>query len=149
MSTSNVALIRRWFDEVWNQGQLETIHELMAPECVGVGQGGPGVVIRGPQEFEAFAEKLRAAFPDIRVTIEDGFEAGDKAVARWSATMTHQGDQLGVRATGKPIRITGISMVRIVNGKIVEGWDNWDQMTMMQEIGALGESKIALSAAGS
>ena len=149
MSADNVALIRRWFDEVWNRGRLETIHELMAPECVGTGQGGGGVVIRGPQQFQAFAERLRAAFPDIRVTIEDAFESGEKAVARWSATMTHRGDQLGVPATGKSVRITGISMVRIVKGKIVEGWDNWDQLTMMQEIGAVGESKIALTAAGS
>ena len=149
MSGSNVALLRRWFDEVWNQGRLETIHELMAPECVGTGEAGAGVILRGPQEFQAFVEKLRAAFPDIQVTIEDGFESGEKAVVRWSGMMTHRGDQLGVPATGKRIRITGISMVRIVNGRIVEGWDNWDQMTMMQEIGALGESKVALGAAGS
>jgi len=149
MSAGNVALLRRWFEEVWNQGRLETIHELMAPECVGTGEAGAGVVLRGPQEFQAFAEKLRAAFPDIQVTIEDGFEAGDKAVVRWSGTMTHRGDQLGVPATGKQIRITGMSMVRIVNGKIVEGWDNWDQMTMMQEIGAMGEARITLGAVGS
>ena len=148
MSADNVALLRRWFEEVWNQGRLETIHELMAPECIGTGQAGSGMVIRGPQEFQAFVENLRAAFPDMHVTIEDGFESGEKAVVRWSAIMTHRGDQLGVPATGKRISISGISMVRIVNGKIVEGWDNWDQMTMMQEIGALGESKIALKATG-
>ena len=148
MSAGNVALLRRWFEEVWNQGRLKTIHELMSPECIGTGQAGSGMVIRGPQEFQAFVENLRAAFPDMHVTIEDGFESGEKAVVRWSGTMTHRGDQLGVPATGKRISISGISMVRIVNGKIVEGWDNWDQMTMMQEIGALGESKIALKAAG-
>jgi steroid delta-isomerase-like uncharacterized protein len=148
MSADNVALLRRWFEEVWNQGRLETIHELMAPDCVGTGQAGSGVVLRGPQEFQAFVENLRGAFPDIHVTIEDGFEADEKAAVRWSGTMTHSGDQLGVPATGKSIRISGISMVRIVNGKIVEGWDNWDQMTMMQAIGALGETKIAMKAAG-
>ena len=119
MPGNNVALLRRWFDEVWNRGRLETIHELMAPECVGTGQGGAGVAIRGPQEFQAFVEKLRAAFPDIQVTIEDGFESGEKAAVRWSGTMTHRGSGLGVPATGKRIRITGISMVRIVNGRLL------------------------------
>lgn len=149
MSQENVALVRRWFDEVWNQGRLETISELMAADAVGIGQGGPDVVIRGPQPFRAFVEKLRGAFPDIQVTIEDAFAAGDKVAARWSATMTHKGNHLGLAASGKRIRITGISMVRIANGKIVEGWDNWDQLSMMQEIGAIGPSSVALAASGS
>jgi predicted ester cyclase len=59
------------------------------------------------------------------VTVEDAFGAGDKVVARWSATMTHKGGQLGIPASGKHVLITGISIGRIVNGKIVEGWDNW------------------------
>ena len=145
MAGENIALLRRWFDEVWNQGKLETIHELMAADAVGIGQAGPEVAIRGPLEFQPFVEKLRAAFPDIKVIIEDGFESGDKAVV-WSATMTHRGDQLGVAATGKPVRITGMSMVRIRDGKIVAGWDNWDQLAMMQTIGALGEMKANLGA---
>lgn len=148
MADSNVALIQRWFSEVWNQGRLDTIPELMAPEFVGTGQSGSEAVIRGPQGFRAFVEHLRGAFPDIHVTIEDAFAAGDKVVARWSATMTHSGGQLGLPATGKQVRITGISIGRIVDGKIVEGWDNWDQLGMMQEIGAVTESKVALRAAG-
>jgi len=146
---NNVALIRRWFDEVWNHGRLETIDELLAPEAVTIGQSGPEAAMRGPREFRAFVEKLRAAFPDIQVTVEDGFEADDKVVARWSATMTHRGDQLGLPASGKQVRITGISIGRVVDGKIVEAWDNWDQLTMMREIGAVSESKIALGAARS
>ncbi len=137
MSEQNVALLRRWFDEVWNQGRLETIHELFAADGVGIGQSGSDVVIRGPQEFETFVQGLRAAFPDIHVTAEDVLDAGDKVVMRWSATMTHRGDGLGVPASGKQVRITGISIARIANGKIVEGWDNWDQLKMMREIGAI------------
>ena len=75
MSQENVAIVRRWFDEVWNRGQLATIHELMAADAVGIGQGGGEVAIRGPQEFQVFVEKLRGAFPDIHVTIEDAFAA--------------------------------------------------------------------------
>ena len=149
MSQENVAIVRRWFDEVWNRGQLATIHELMAADAVGIGQGGGEVAIRGPHEFQAFVEKLRGAFPDIHVTIEDAFAAGDKVAARWSATMTHHGDHLGLPASGKKVRITGISLVKIANGKIVAGWDNWDQLTMMREIGALKGAEIPLAASGS
>ena len=88
---------------------------------------------------------MRGAFPDIKVTIEDAFESGDKAVARWSATMTHGGDHLGLPATNNKIRITGISMVKIANGKIVAGWDNWDQMTMLKEIGAIKGAEVPLA----
>ena len=68
--------MRRWFDEVWNKGRFETIHELMAPDAIGIGQGGSEAAIHGPKEFQAFVERLRGAFPDIHVTVEDAFGAG-------------------------------------------------------------------------
>jgi steroid delta-isomerase-like uncharacterized protein len=142
----NIAIVRRWFEEVWNHGRLDTIHELMAADAVGIGQAGPQEVIRGPEQFQVFVEKLRGAFPDIAVSIEDAFGAGDKVAARWSATMTHTGDHLGIGASGKCVRISGISLVQIENGKIVAGWDNWDQFTMLREIGAIGEPGVALTA---
>src|SRR5580704_11131010 len=132
MSGENLALMRRWFEEVWNRGRLETIHELLSPDAVGRGQGSADTVIRGPKDFQPFVERLRGAFPDIHVTVEDAFAAGDQVAVRWSATMTHQGNQFGIAPSGKSIFITGISMVRIANGQIVEGWDNWDQLTMLQ-----------------
>jgi len=147
MSEHNISVMRRWFDEIWNKGRLETIHELMAPDAIGIGQGGAEAAVHGPSEFQAFAERLRGAFPDIHVTVEDAFGADDKVAVRWSATMTHQGNDLGVPATGRSVRITGISIVRLVNGQIVEGWDNWDQLSMMRQIGAFQESSVALMAA--
>jgi steroid delta-isomerase-like uncharacterized protein len=132
----NVQLMRRWFQEVWNEGKTETVRELLAPNAVGIGQAGPQAVIRGPAEFIPFVEQLRGAFPDIHVTVEDVFAADDKVVLRWSATMTHRGDHLGMPATGKPVSSTGITIARIRDGQIVEGWDNWDQLGMWQQIGS-------------
>ena len=140
----NVELMRRWFREVWNEGKIQTVHDLLAPDAVGMGQGEQDVKVHGPGEFVPFVERIRGAFPDMKVVVEDAFGARDKVVVRWSATMTHRGDQLGVPATGKPVRISGMTIVRIRNGKIVEGWDNWDQLAMMQQIGAFERPQAVL-----
>lgn len=132
----NIQLIRRWFQEIWNEGKIQTVHDLMSPDAIGIGQTGSQGEIHGPDEFVPFVKQIRAAFPDIHVEIEDAFGAGDKVVARWSATMTHRGDDLGMPATGKPVRITGTTIARVANGQVIEGWDNWDQLAMLEQIGA-------------
>jgi steroid delta-isomerase-like uncharacterized protein len=130
----NVVLMRRWFKEVWNEGRLQTIYDLMDENGIAVGQDQPGIEIRGPREFEKFVNRIRGAFPDQKITLEDAFGADDKVVIRWSAVMTHTGDQLGIPATNKKVKVTGISIAQIENGKIVRGWDNWDQLAMQQQL---------------
>jgi steroid delta-isomerase-like uncharacterized protein len=132
----NVTLMRRWFKEVWNEGKMQTVNELLAPDAVGVGEVEDGVPVRGPAEFIPFVERIRGAFPDINISVDDIFGSKDKVVVRWSASMTHKGDYLGMLATHKPVRLTGITITRIANGQIVEGWDNWDQLAMLKQIGA-------------
>jgi len=135
----NTALIRRWFDEVWNKGRIETVDELASADVIARGQLEDGHDIKGAAHFKAFAKAIRAAFPDIVVTIEDTVAQGDRVVARWTATMTHQGDFLGLAPTQKKVTVSGTSIQRIVDGKIVEGWDNWDQLGLMVQLGALGK----------
>jgi len=132
----NISLMKRWYREVWHEGNNETIHELIAPNASLRGQIGRDVEVRGPDGFLAFAERIRNAFPDTEVTVEDVFAVDDKVAARWVATGTHTGDGLGVPPSGKRIRVTGITIARFVNGKIVEGWDNWDRLAMLEQIGA-------------
>ena len=132
----NIVLARRWFKEVWNEGKTQTIYDLMDENGIAVGQDQPGVVIRGPREFEMFVNRIRGAFPDQKITLEDAFGADDKVVIRWSAVMTHTGDQLGIPATNKRVKVTGISIAQFENGKIVRGWDNWDQLAMQQQLAA-------------
>jgi steroid delta-isomerase-like uncharacterized protein len=129
-------LIRRWFDEVWNSGRMDAIDEMASPDVIGHGQAQHATDV-GLREFKTFAVGLRSAFPDMNVTIDDVIEQGDKVVARWTATMTHMGDFLGIAPTGKQATITGTSIQRISGGKIVEGWDNWDQLGLLVQIGAL------------
>lgn len=132
----NIQLMKRWFREVWNEGKTPTVYELLSPDAVGRGQTGSDAVVYGPSEFAPFVELIRSAFPDINITVEDAFGADDKVVVRWSASMTHHGDGLGIPPTGKRVRLTGMTIVRIENGQIVEGWDNWDQLAMLEQIGA-------------
>lgn len=132
----NVELMRRWFREVWNERRTQTILDLMAPDGIAFGELEDGSPLHGPAEFVPFAERILGAFPDINMVVEDAFGADDRVVVRWSATMTHRGDHLGMPATGKRVRLTGMSIARIRDKKIIEGWDSWDQLGMLKQIGA-------------
>jgi steroid delta-isomerase-like uncharacterized protein len=142
----NIQLMRRWFQQVWNEGRIQTVYDLLASDGVARGQRGAETEIRGPEQFAEFVREIREAFPDIKVQIEDILGAGDKVVVRWSATMTHSGDSLGIPATGKTVRSRGISIGTIENGKIVEGWDNWDQLGMLEQIGVYKQPEATILA---
>ncbi len=137
MSTSeNIALMNRWYREVWREGKNETIHELLAPDAVVSGHSGPEGVIRGPAEFQVFAENIRAMFPDTDVVVEDAFGIDDKVAVRWRANMTHDHEAFGVPPTGTKVSVSGTSIVQFADGKIVAGWDNWDRLGLLEQIGA-------------
>jgi len=139
----NVQLLRRWFQEVWNEGRTQTVYDLLDPNGVARGQRGAEAEIRGPEEFVKFVREIRGAFPDIKVKVEDVFGVDDKVVLRWSAIMTHTGDGLGLPASGRTVRSQGITIARFDDGKIVEGWDNWDQLGMLEQIGAYKQPLVA------
>ena len=137
MSDENVAFTHRWFEEVWNKGRAEAIDEMFAVDGIAHGLGEAGVDVEGPAGFKPFFEKLRGAFPEFVLTIEDTIAEDDKVAARWTVQLTHEGDQLGIPATGRQATVTGISIVRIKDGKIIEAWNNWDIFGLMQQIGAM------------
>ena len=137
MSDENKALIRRWFDEVWNKGREEAIDELFAAEGIAHGLADEaGNALRGPQDFKPFFRKFRSAFPEIEIVVEDTVAEGDKVAARCLVRGKHQSDSLGFAATGQSTEFTGITIVRIEQGKIVEAWNNFDFMTMYKQLGA-------------
>jgi steroid delta-isomerase-like uncharacterized protein len=133
----NADLIRRWFEEVWNQGREETIDAMCAPEAVGHGQTLDGSDIIGPEHFKQFWHQFRAGFNSIHVDIHQTIEEGDMVMARWSLTMTHMGPFLGVKASGKRVTTKGMSVQRFAGGKIVEAWDNWDQLGVLAQMGMI------------
>jgi steroid delta-isomerase-like uncharacterized protein len=132
----NIELMKRWYREVWREAKNETIFELVAPHASLHGQTGPEAEIKGPEGFVAFAAHIRDAFSDTEVVVQDIFGADDKVAIRWVATGTHTGSGLGVPPSGRRITVGGITIARILDGKIVEGWDNWDRLGMLEQIGA-------------
>jgi len=138
MSEENKALVRRWFEEVWNRGRAEAIDEMFAEEGVAHGLADEsGAPLRGPAHFRAFHQRFREAFPDIEVVVEDTVSEGDKVAARCTVRGRHRGDTLGFKATDSPVEFDGICIVRVSGGKIIEAWNNFDFMSMFRQLGAL------------
>ncbi|HLK65290.1 MAG TPA: ester cyclase [Bryobacteraceae bacterium] len=127
----------RWFDEVWNQGRRESIAEMLAPAAV-LHEGGADCV--GAEGFYPFFDRLHGAFSNFRVTVQDTIVEGDRACVRWACSCTHTGDTLGMPATHKTVHFTGISILRIADGRLVEGWQNWDMLGMLEQIQGAAKS---------
>jgi steroid delta-isomerase-like uncharacterized protein len=120
MAEDNVALVRRWFDQVWNKRRAEVIDELVAADSVCYADDGP---MRGPAEFRARQyDPFLAAFPDLRVEVEAVVSQGDQVVVRWAATGRHTGGGLGFPATDEVAAFRGMSWIRVAVGKFAEGW---------------------------
>ena len=137
MSTdTNKAIIRRWLDEGWSQGNLAVADELIDPNFVVHGAGGQ-TVSSGPEGVKQLVATWRAGFPDGQMSVDDLFAEGDKVVIRMTWRGTHQGDFYGIAPTGRQVVVTSMGIDRVVNGKIVEGWGEVDMLGMYQQLGAV------------
>ena len=138
MSEENKALMRRWFEEVWNQGREEAIPEMLAEEGIVHGlSDDPANPLRGPAGFLPFHTQFREAFPNIEVVVEDQLADGDLVATRCTVRGKHTGDSLGFAATQSPVDFTGIAITRIKDGMIVKAWNNFDFMKMYRQLGAI------------
>jgi len=137
MSEENKALLQRWFDEVWNKKNAGAIDELLAADGIAHGlSDDESQPLKGPAGFKPFHEVFCGAFPDIEVTVDYMIAEGNKVVARCSVRGKHTGDHLGIAASNAPVLFTGIAIVRIEDGMIVEAWKNFDFLKMNRQIGA-------------
>lgn len=145
MSEGNKNVVRRLVEEVWNKGNMTVIDELFTPNYTHHDASTPDLG-RGPESEKKRATLYRTAFPDLRVTMEDIIAEGETVVSRWSCRGTHKGDLSGIAPTGKQLNISGVTIARLANGKIAEGWVNWDALGLMQQLGVvpeLGKAKAA------
>jgi predicted ester cyclase len=129
-------LLHRWFEEAWNQGQENTIDELLAEDFVAHGLSDPtGDAVRGPASFKPFYRQFRASFPDIHFSVEDSFVSGDKILARCRITASHTGPGITPSPTNKRVNFTGMCLVRVQDGKFLEAWNNFDFLSLYQQLG--------------
>ena len=143
MSEENKAIVRREIEEVFSaQGDLDVADEIFAPDYVGHDAISPEDA-HGPEGAKETARMYRNAFPDVQLSIEDQVAEGDKVVTRWIGSGTHQGELMGIAPTGNQVRVDGITISRIEDGKIAEEWDIYDALSMMQQIGAISSPEEA------
>ena len=136
MSTSVKELVRRYREELWNEGNLKVADEIIATDCrYHIYDPLTTVLGTGPERAMKAVVQFRSAFPDLHVTIEDLFAEGDRAMVRWTFQGTHTGELFGVAPSRMKITIAGMDMYRVVDGKIQEYWVNWDTMGFMQQLG--------------
>jgi steroid delta-isomerase-like uncharacterized protein len=134
--TDPKGITRQMIEEVFNKGRLDLIGELIAPEFVGHDPALPQD-IAGPEGQREVVGSYRTAFPDLEVTIDDQIAEGDRVVTRWTARGTHTGDLWGIPGTGKQVTVTGTSIDRNKDGRIVETWSQWDVLGLMQQLGVV------------
>ena len=135
MSTEdNKALVRRFYEEVINQRNLDLVDELCTTTHV---YHNPPTTLHGREEFKQLLSLYITAFPDARLTVEDQIGEGDKVVTRYTFRGTHQADLMGIPPTGKQVTVTGMIITRIGNGKSEEGWLNFDALGMLQQLGVI------------
>jgi len=131
---ANKTIVSRIWNEIWNCGALHVVDEVIATDYVGHIPVMPGPV-QGADAFKAMIVAYRTAYPDVHLTVDDLLADGDKVVARWTTRGTNTGNLMGMPATGKQIELPGISVFRIVNGKVAEEWEGFDSLGMMLQLG--------------
>jgi steroid delta-isomerase-like uncharacterized protein len=136
MSEENKAIARKVYD-AFNSGDLDSLDDIISADSVDHDPQNPFGNVHGPDGAKQAISMYRTAFPDLNIKVEDQIAEGDLVVTRWTSTGTHEGDMPGFPATHNKVTVTGIGMDRIENGKIVEGWNNWDTLGMMQQLGAV------------
>ncbi len=132
-------LIRRFYEDVIGGGQLNLIDELTTDGVVDHEEGLPGQP-SGREGIKYFVNAMREAFPDITPnSVEPMMADGDLEAARVILTATHEGELMGVGATGKTVEFESIDIIRVEDGKVAEHWGVTDTMSLMQQIGAIPE----------
>jgi predicted ester cyclase len=129
---------RRLLEKPFNEGTFELIDQLVASDAINHDPATPAELraLRGPDLFKRTVSMYRAAFPDVRMTVDDVIAADDKVVLRWHSEGTHRGQLTGLAPTGVHGSVTGISIDRWKDGRVVESWVEWDNLGLARQLGA-------------
>ena len=136
-SEQNKAIVRRLLEEPW-KGDLGVVDELIDHNYVGHDPSIPEP-LRGPDGFKENVSTYREAYSDAQITVDEQIAEGDKVATRWTARGKHDGDLMGVAPTGKQVKVSGLTLSRLANGKVIEDYTNWDTFGMMRQLGIVPE----------
>ena len=136
MAVDSKALVRRFYEEMENEGHLEVADEICDPGFRDVHNSGAPTPVEGIEGVKRLAQMLRERL-NIHITIEDLIAEGDRVVARISSRTTHSGDFMGKPAAGKSFTNQGVEIFRVANGKLIERWVFIDQLPVMRELGVI------------
>jgi predicted ester cyclase len=134
MEEDNKAVVRRFYEEVFNQGKEDVIDEIISPDYIDYGHEPPGKGIEGAKQDYRGATSV---FSDTHYTIDELIATGDRVIVRWTGKYVHSGDFAGIKATGKPVSLTGMSIYRVANGQIQETRNAVNWMGLLQQLGAI------------
>jgi steroid delta-isomerase-like uncharacterized protein len=140
VTAPNEALVRRYYDELWNGWRLDLAGELLAADVTFRGSLGPE--LRGLHAFTGYARRVQAAFPDFHNSVEALLSAGDQVVARLTYRGTHQGPIFGVAPTGRRVTYPGIAWFHVTGGRIAAAWIVGDTGRLLRELGALSDTPV-------
>jgi steroid delta-isomerase-like uncharacterized protein len=130
--------MHQWFEEVWNKKSEDAIDRMCAEDVIANGlSDAEGNTIRGIEAYKNLFRAFVSAYPNIKITVEDTVSESDKIAARCTIRAMHEGEGIGVAPTNQPVEFSGIAIVRLKDGKIVEAWNEFDFMKMYSQLGAL------------
>ncbi|MGF1684155.1 ester cyclase [Photobacterium minamisatsumaniensis] len=133
-----MSLVVTKYEQVWidglNRGDVSGADEAFSPNCVIHIAGAPAPSL-SVEEFKGLVSGLLTAFPDLKLTVEDQIVAGNQVATRWSAKGTHSGMLGDNEPTGNQAQFDGLILDTVVDGQVVERWEQWDQMGMLQQLG--------------
>jgi len=132
----NIAVMRRYYEEIVNQGNLALADEIFTPDYVSH-HNDPAHLPPGPPGVQAFVAITRTGFPDLRLTVDQIFAEGDQVASMWTMAGTHTGEWFGMPATGKQARWSGVVVTRFDGSKIAEDWYNFDQLSLLMQLGII------------
>lgn len=134
MSEEIKKIARKLMEDAWNNGSIEVVDQVLSPKCRFHDPAFPSLT-GGIEAYRKHIQTCRAAFPDLKFTIDDTIAENNEVVFHWTVRGTHRGDFLGMPPTGKKAAVSGTSIHRLEKNMIVEIWSDWNVLTLMEQLG--------------
>jgi len=137
MASKEKTLVRRFYEEIINRARFDKLDEILDPKIIWHDPLLPTGEARGIKNFRNTLEMFRSAFPDLQITVEDQIQENERVVTRFTIDGTHKGELMGILATDRKFKVSGISIIRFERGKVVEEWIEEDGLGLMRQLGVV------------